>query len=259
MRRSTYSSYLHSSEFQMANNFFQFKEFTVQQEHCAMKVTTDACLFGAWCAAVVKSQLSTVNRLLDIGTGTGLLSLMIAQKNNNTLFDAVEIDEQAATQAASNFHSSLWHQRLQVQHSSIQQFNESTNKLFDFIISNPPFFNNDLKSDDTKRNLALHSEALSLEELLISIQKKITESGKFAVLLPYHRTEYFEGLATKENFYLEEKISVKQTPHHPYFRSMLLFSKQSVKTKQKEITIKDEFNDYSIEFKELLKDYYLYL
>ncbi len=252
------TAYLQSSKKEMANSFFQFKQFTIQQEHCAMKVTTDACLFGAWCASIVQLQLSTINRLLDIGTGTGLLSLMIAQKNNNIKIDAVEIDEQAATQAASNFQASTWKDKLNVHYSSIQKFN-SQNKLYDFIICNPPFFNNDLKSDNTKRNLALHSEALSLEELFFLIQKNITENGKFAILLPYHRTDYFEELVTKENFYIEEKISVKQTPHHPYFRTMILFSKQSTISKQKEIIIKDEFNDYSKEFTELLKDYYLYL
>lgn len=242
----------------MANNFFQFKQFTVQQEHCAMKVTTDACLFGAWCASIVHRPSSMVYRLLDIGTGTGLLSLMIAQKNNDIKIDAVEIDEQAAMQAASNFRASSWKDKLTPHHNSIQQFS-SSNQLYDFIISNPPFFNNDLKSDNTKRNLALHSEALSLEELLLSIKNNLTEDGKFAVLLPYHRAAYFEELATKENFYVEEKISVKQTPHHPHFRIMILFSKQSTTSKQKEIIIKDEFNDYATEFKELLQDYYLYL
>ncbi len=242
----------------MANNFFQFKQFTVQQEHCAMKVTTDACLFGAWCAAVANRQLSPVNRLLDIGTGTGLLPLMIAQKNNSVIIDAIEIDEQAATQAASNFQSSLWSEKLNLHQSSIQQYHP-TNRLYDFIISNPPFFNNDLKSDSSKRNLALHSEALSLEELMQSVKNNITNDGKFAVLLPYHRSVFLEELARAEDFYLEEKVSAKQTPHHPYFRTMLLFSKTSIAIKQKEIMIKDEFNDYSPEFIELLKDYYLYL
>lgn len=242
----------------MANSFFQFKQFTIQQEHCAMKVTTDACLFGAWCGFIVNRQPSTVHRLLDIGTGTGLLSLMIAQKNNDTKIDAVEIDEHAVTQAASNFQASPWKERLQVHQTSIQQFNQK-NQPYDFIISNPPFFHNDLKSDHAKRNLALHSEALSLEELLQSIKINLTDDGKFAVLLPYHRSVYFEELAGAEKFYIEEKIVVKQTPHHPFFRTMLLFSKQPATATQKEIIIKDESNDYSTAFKELLKDYYLYL
>ncbi|MDE3143505.1 MAG: methyltransferase [Bacteroidota bacterium] len=223
-----------------------------------MKVTTDACLFGAWCASVVYSQLSIVNRLLDIGTGTGLLSLMIAQKNTDIKIDAVEIDEHAAMQAASNFQSSPWNERLQVHQTSIQQFNKKK-QPYDFIISNPPFFHNDLKSDHAKRNIALHSEALSLEELLHSIKINLTNDGKFAVLLPYHRSAYFEELAEAEKFYIEEKIVVKQTPHHPYFRTMLLFSKHPATSTEKEIIIKNELNDYSTEFKELLKDYYLYL
>lgn len=243
----------------MGNNYFQFKQFNIQQEHCAMKVTTDACLFGAWCASIVHSQQSMVQSFLDIGTGTGLLSLMLAQKNTHIKIDAIEIDEHAAMQAASNFQTSPWNERLQVYQTSIQNFQPPQGQKFNFIISNPPFFYNDLKSNHTKRNLALHSEALSLEELLQSIKNNLTTDGKFAVLLPHHRTEYFEKIAGAEKFYSEEKISVKQTPRHPYFRTMILFSKQLTSSTQKEIIIKDEYNNYSAAFKELLKDYYLYL
>ena len=243
----------------MANHYFQFKQFTVQQEHCAMKVTTDACLFGAWCADVVHRQQTTVNHLLDIGTGTGLLSLFIAQKNNANFIDAVEIDNSAATEAAVNFQASPWKERLLIHQTAIQQFAPSSHKAYDFIISNPPFFNNDLKSNDHKRNLALHSEELSLKELLYAIKTHLTSTGKFAVLLPYHRSDYFEKLAGEYPFYIEEKLSIKQTPQHSFFRTMLLFSATKTQTATKEIIIKDGFNDYSTAFKDLLKDYYLYL
>lgn len=241
----------------MANSFFQFKQFTVHQDLCAMKVCTDACLFGAWSALTVNHQLSTVNHILDIGSGTGLLSLMSAQQFPDANIDAIEIDEAAVTQAHQNFQSSLWKERLNSIHGDVKEI--TFNKKYDLIISNPPFFENDLKSNDIKRNIALHSDALSLEELLQAIKNNITDNGKFAVLLPYHRSAYFEEIATAEKFYLEEKVSVKQTPKHAHFRSMLLFSKQPIATTQKEIIIKDEFNDYSTPFIKLLKDYYLFL
>src|SRR4051812_5902465 len=144
-----------------------------------MKVCTDACLFGAWISEEVKSKNSKVKSVLDIGTGTGLLSLMFAQKNLQSIIDAVEIDEAAAQQARENFEASPWKERLQIYSTSIKLF--ISEKKYDLIISNPPFFENDLKSDDSKRNLALHSSQLSLEELLDAITKHLKEDGLFAV------------------------------------------------------------------------------
>ena len=241
----------------MANHFFQFKQFIIQQEHCAMKVTTDACLFGAWGALIANNQLPTVASILDIGAGTGLLSLMLSQKNAAADIDAIEIDELAVTQCRQNFQTTPWKERLNCFQGDVKTF--PFTKKYDLIISNPPFFENDLKSDNSKRNIALHSEALSLEELLQAIKNNLTDDGKFAVLLPYHRSASFEEMAVAENFYLKEKVVVKQTPSHNYFRSILLFSKERYSATQKEILIKDEFNDYSPAFIELLKDYYLFL
>jgi tRNA1Val (adenine37-N6)-methyltransferase len=255
----------------MPNNYFQFKQFIIHQEHCAMKVTTDACLFGAWAAGAVDSGLSTVDHVLDIGTGTGLLSLMLAQKTSSQIH-AVEIDEAVANQAKDNFAESPWKERMHVHHSSIQQFNnssiqQSSNPLirqlpnppipkFDFIITNPPFFDNDLKSDDAKRNLALHSAELSLEELLEAIKQNLSSNGSFAILLPYHRTDSFISLA--KDFSLQQKTLVRQTEKHGYFRSMLLFSSKQLGTVETEITIKEN-NQYTAAFISLLKDYYLHL
>ncbi len=255
----------------MPNNYFQFKQFTIQQQHCAMKVCTDACLFGAWAVESLEPKAQSLKlkaqKILDIGTGTGLLSLMFAQKFTDAIIDAVEMDEAAAMQATANFQASPWKERLKVYNTTIQQFNQSTiqpinqsiNQLYNFIICNPPFFDNDLKSSDQKRNLALHSEALSLEELIIAIDNSLETDGNFAVLLPYHRTKYFEQLAAAKNFHLAEKMLVKQTPKHGYFRSMLLFGREPFATVEKEIIIKNESNAYTIEFAALLKDYYLNL
>lgn len=249
----------------MPNNFFRFKQFTIHQNHCAMKVCTDACLFGAWIAEKVKSKNLKIKNVLDVGTGTGLLSLMFAQKNFQTIIDAVEIDNAAAQQAKENFEASPWKKRVHVYNTSIQQFNNSTNQFinqstkYNLIISNPPFFENDLKSRNAKRNLALHSTELSLEELSDAITKNLKDDGSFAVLLPYHRTEGFLELAARRSFYLTEKVSVKQTPQHNYFRSVLLFSKKSSDTKESEIIIQNESGVYTTKFIELLKDYYLCL
>lgn len=242
----------------MPNNYFQFKQFTVYQDNCAMKVCTDACLFGAWMTEKVNSLHSKVKRVLDIGTGTGLLSLMLAGQTD-AIIDAVEIDEAAAKQAAENFALSPWKERLRVYKTSIQEFGESKNQCYDLIISNPPFFDNDLKSDDHKRNLALHSAELSLEELLKNINSLLKEDGCFALLLPYHRSNYFEQLALAEGYYLHDKVLVKQTSKHNYFRSMLLFGRLPASSVQKEIVIRMDDGKYSPEFTDLLKAYYLYL
>jgi tRNA1Val (adenine37-N6)-methyltransferase len=240
----------------MPNNYFQFKEFIIQQEHCAMKVTTDACLFGAWLADLIKNEELKIRTALDIGTGTGLLSLMIAQQNNIQI-DAVEIDGQAAMQAKENVAASPWKDGIIVHNTSIQQYNPS--QQYDCIFTNPPFFENDLKSDDDKRNLALHSASLTLEVLLQNMQRLINAQGMFAILLPYHRTNYFEQLAVKNGFFLQQKTLVKQTEQHNYFRSMLLFTQVETATVVEEITIQQEDKKYTPAFSALLKDYYLYL
>lgn len=220
-----------------------------------MKVCTDACLFGAF---VASKFMVTSNKfhVLDIGAGTGLLSLMLAQKNSNGVIDAVEIDRSAAEQAKENFKNSPWKDRLHIHNQDIQQF--GFNK-YDLIISNPPFYENDLKSDNAKRNLALHSAALGLDDLLDVIQKHLSSNGKFAVLLPYHRAANFINHALLKDFHLVEEVSVKQTSKHPYFRSMLLFGTNKVQAKHSDICIKEKNDDYSDEFKELLRDYYLKL
>lgn len=241
----------------MPNSFFRFKQFVVHQERCAMKVCTDACLFGSLLPTSCNGE--GVKHVLDIGAGTGLLSLMYAQKNPDAIIDAVEIDKAAAIQARENFEASPWNERLNVYHCSIQQLDNSMDHQYDLIISNPPFFENDLKSDDAKRNLALHSSELSLEELLTAVNKHLTEEGCFAVLLPYRRNDYFAQLATGHGYFLREKILVKQTPQHNYFRSILLFSRQPANTVQKEIIVTAKEGAYTPEFTTLLKDYYLNL
>ncbi len=240
----------------MANTFFQFKQFTVHQDKCAMKVCTDACLFGAWVAEKVCDENWKLDNILDIGAGTGLLSLMLAQKLTNAAIDAIEINPDAAKQAANNFQSSLWSNRFNIIEADIKSI-EATKK-YDLIISNPPFFDNDLKSPHADRNLALHSSELSIEQLVRIAKNLSAKDGKFAVLLPFHRAEETEELARSCGFFSEEKILVRQTDKHPFFRVMFIFGKTGAPLKTSEIVIKQN-NVYSPQFIELLRDYYLYL
>lgn len=244
----------------MPNDYFQFKQFLVKQDKCAMKICTDACLFGAWVAncspLTVNRSALTAHRMLDIGTGTGLLSLMLAQELPDAIIDAVEIDEAAAQQARENFDASFWKERLNLHHTSIRQFAESVNKKYDLIISNPPFYENDLKSNNAQRNLALHSAELKLEELINVVDKLLSNDGSFFVLLPYHRTKNFEVLV-ESRLFIKEKVLIKQTPKHDYFRSMLWLTRKTTSSDQSEIIIMDNENEYSDQFKKLLKGYYL--
>jgi len=217
-----------------------------------MKVCTDACLFGAWLA---KTSLPKETTALDIGTGTGLLSLMMAQAFPAMMIDAIELDEAAAVQAAENFSSSPWKERLHLIQADVKEYIFS--KKYSFIFSNPPFFENDLQGPDEKRNIALHGDALDFGGLIVAVKNNLADDGIFAVLLPWHRSEYFEKLCLSDGFYLKEKMLVKQTPAHSFFRAMLLFSAKPLIATISEITIRDEKNEYSPAFAELLRDYYL--
>ena len=243
----------------MANIFFQFKKFKVEQSKSALKVCTDACLFGALISAEIQNLKFKIQNILDIGSGTGLLMLMLAQKCSAKI-SGVEIDEPSYKESKENIEDSPWKERLNVQHIPVQQFNDSTGQPFDLIISNPPFFENDLRSLSTKKNISKHDESLKLDELLNSIDKLLSKQGLFAVLLPYHRTEYFISLCAERSFYIQEKVFVRQTPKHDPFRTIIIASRGvENNSSERTITIKDENDKYTPEFTELLKDYYLYL
>lgn len=222
-----------------------------------MKVCTDACLFGSILAKHI--QPLPIQKILDIGTGTGLLSLMLAQKNANAIIDAVEIDEAAAMQAASNFQQSPWAHRLNIHHTSVQQYNGSNNQLYELIISNPPFYENDLKTNNAKRNIALHSNELNFEELSKAVIINLAPTGIFGVLLPCKRVDEFINLSMQKKLYLHKRIDIKQTTNHSFFRSILLLTHTQEQALHSSICIKDEKENYSLEFKELLAPFYLKL
>jgi tRNA1Val (adenine37-N6)-methyltransferase len=238
----------------MPNHFFEFKQFRVDQDQCAMKVCTDACLFGAWAASTMSEFDIQSKSILDIGAGTGLLSLMLAQASSAQI-DAIEMETGAATQAAANCNASPWKDRIKVIHLALQAFKKNE-PLYDFIISNPPFYEQDLKSPDGNKNLAHHSEALTLNELIASIKQLLTQNGHFAVLLPFERKIQFISMAEKLGFYVQKCTDVQQTPKHSYFRTMLLLHRTQVAVKTDSIVIKNN-NEYSSAFRALLTPYYL--
>ncbi|MEO5649914.1 MAG: methyltransferase [Ginsengibacter sp.] len=238
----------------MSNSYFQFKQFKIEQEKSSMKVCTDSCLFGAWVAHKIEKKIINPSSVLDIGAGTGLLSLMLAQKSN-AIIHAVEIEENSFEQAKENFASSPWHQRMRAFHQDIKEWE---NKLkYDLIISNPPFYENDLKSNHANKNLAKHHDGLTLKELIQSIKNNMSGNGNFATLLPYHRVAGFADAAMENGFYVQEELLVKQNPKHSFFRGILLFGKKEKSKIHYELTIKNEQGKYTNEFQELLKDYYL--
>jgi tRNA1Val (adenine37-N6)-methyltransferase len=266
----------------MPNPYFQFKQFTVYHDRCAMKVTTDGCLFGAWVAREVNEsmvnrqwamdkellnghnelntsdhQLSTVNnqRFLDIGTGTGLLSLMVAQKNKATI-DAVEIDEKAAAQAMDNVKASPFASAITVYEGDVTAWDKGP---YDVILSNPPFYEKEIPSTHQQKNVAHHGEGLRLETLFMIINEKLKDEGQFYLLLPYKRKGAIETLLQKTGLYLEKQVIVQPTSENPPFRLLLKGGKQPATVQLESMSIYNNAKVYTPEFTSLLKDYYLYL
>ena len=262
----------------MANPYFQCKQFIVHQQHTSMKVCTDACLFGAWVSQ--KSMVQNAINIVDIGTGTGLLSLMVAQvtENSKASITAIEIEAQAAAEANSNFNISKWSDRLKLVNDSIQNFTASISKddlvinelnnnkqLFDIVISNPPFYEGDLKSPDPNKNKAAHSTELPWSILVENVTSLLNNNGSFFVLVPTLRAYTMQKLAETHQLQLEEEVLVYNDAKHLPFRSFLHFTKvkpvidKEISVLRNKIVIKNADNTYSTEFTELLKDYYLHL
>lgn len=230
----------------------------MHQEHTAMKVCTDACLFGGWSAADV--QIQAAKNILDIGSGTGLLSLMLAQQSAAHI-TAIEIEDGAFEQTKTNFNLSPWKDRLDVVHSSIQDY-ASMNKenLFDCIITNPPFYEGDLNSPDNAKNLAAHSTALPWDDLARSAASLLQENGAWYVLVPTLRAYTIQKLALNDGLQLSQECLMYNDAKHLPIRAMLKFVKQKEATIQRDkIIIKNADQSYTNEFKYYLKDYYLHL
>lgn len=232
---------------------FNFKQFTVNQDRCAMKIGTDGVLLGAWCP-VDNNPFS----VLDIGAGTGILSLMIAQRSNAEQIDALEIDEDAYEQCVENFENSPWSDRLFCFHAGLDEFVDEPEDEYDLIISNPPFYFENYKTDDSQRDLARFQDALPFEELVEAADLLLSENGIFAVIIPYKEEERFIDLCAQAELFPVKVTRVKGTHTKPIVRSLLAFKRYelSVLTAD-ELVVEISRHEYTDEYIELTKDFYL--
>lgn len=222
-----------------------------------MKVCTDACLFGAWTGNLINQLSLSPQHILDIGTGTGLLSLMLAQTIPSALLLAIEIDPQAAKQALQNFKDAPWANRMEVIREDVSKFQPSHS--FSFIISNPPFFEQDLKSPNQQRNLALHNAGLTLQRWWEATNRLLSGNGHCAILLPAFREEDCRALAAKYQFHPLYITRVHQTERHAQaFRSMLFFGREERMAVIEEQIMIQEQGSYTPHFTSLLSPFYLH-
>lgn len=237
----------------MGNSYFQFKAFRVEQGQTAMKVCTDSCAMGAYI------RPAQAQRILDIGTGTGLLALMIAQRTpETTRIDALEIDAQAAAQATENIEASNWAARMQVLQCAVQSFDPP--HRYDLIVCNPPFYENHLKRGTHAQNLAMHSEQLSNTELAIHSQRLLTENGRVVILLPPYQAQIQAQQMQAQGLFLEENCLLFDREGGKIIRHISTYSrKQNIDVQTNTLTIRDENNQYTPEFIALLQPYYLHL
>jgi tRNA1Val (adenine37-N6)-methyltransferase len=235
------------------NTYFQFKQFRIDQAHTAMKVSTEACILGAW------AFTENPQKILDIGTGTGLLSLMLAQRFPNSQIEAVEIEKDAFRQAQQNISHSPFYATIHLHHTSIQDFAQSSKaSTYDLIVCNPPFYANYLQSPDEKLNMALHQNSLPLEDLAEAIVLLLASQGRAFILLPPFFMEKFCLWAKRKNLFPQKKLHIFHSPKHPILREIAAFGFYESNLVSENLFIRNEKDEYTNEFKTLLKDFYLH-
>ncbi len=231
------------------NHIFHFKQFSINQDRSAMKVCTDAVFFGT----VINP--ANAKQILDIGTGTGLLALMMAQRSDAKII-GIDIDSAAVQQAQENVLASKFKERIKIFEAAVQTFEGQT---FDFIISNPPFFQNSLLSSKKQLNLAHHAQTLKLAELLEAVARLLKNEGRFAVLLPPFEFEQCQVLALKIGLHLESKFILKSSDLKPVFRIIGTFSyqKQEFIQEKRIVIYNEDLKTYTVDFQVLVADFYL--
>lgn len=234
---------------------FRFKQFTINQDRCAMKVGTDGVLLAAW--TPLPEMLYSI---LDIGTGTGLIALMLAQRSAAEQIDALEIDDNAYEQAVENFENSPWNDRLFCYHAGLDEFVEEIEDEYDLILSNPPFYTDDYHSNDEKRDLARFEFSLPFQDLLEAVSLFLSEDGIFSVIIPFKEEAHFIELANELELFPIKITRVKGHATAEIKRSLLAFSRKKIeKPFLDELILEIERHQYTPDFTELVKDFYLKL
>lgn len=231
---------------------FTFKQFSVNQDRCAMKIGTDGVLLGAWTPLI-----NNPYNVLDIGAGTGILSLMLAQRSNAEQIDAIEIDEDAYEQCVENFEASPWGDKLFCFHAGLDEFVDEPEDEYDLIISNPPFYTDDYKSDNTSRDLARFEDALPFEELIEAAALLLSDNGIFSVIIPYKEEEQFVSMCKELDLFPLKITRVKGTPTSEIKRSLLAFCRIEQTPLINELVIEISRHNYTPEYIELTKEFYL--
>jgi tRNA1Val (adenine37-N6)-methyltransferase len=236
----------------MPNDSFEFKKFKIRQDRCAMKVGTDAVLLGAW---VIPNGSANI---LDIGTGTGIIALMLAQKSNAPIV-AIDIDKDSTEQARLNVAESTYASQIKVEHISFQDLALSSTQKFDLIVSNPPFFVDSLKSTNDGRTMARHNDLLSFEDLLKGVKKLLNEKGKFCLILPKNEALLFRDLATSKGLYLSKLMRIRTRPEKDSEkRHLMQFEFKETEFSESTLVIEaDSHRNYTEEYKKFTQDYYM--
>lgn len=238
----------------MSNPYFRFKQFAVYHDKCAMKVGTDGVLLGAW------TSVESAADVLDVGTGTGLIALMIAQRNPLAEVIGVDVDASAVEQAKENIGNSPFADRISVELTDFRQFALQGTKRFDLIVSNPPFFSNSLLPPDTERANARHSVTLPLEDLLVSARNCLKSNGRLSLILPYDRHDELKRLSEKQAFFMKRKTIVFPLPDNEPKRIMAELSLRPVGgTAISSLIIEESRHRYTKDFSDLVSDFYLHL
>lgn len=231
---------------------FNFKQFTIQQDRCAMKVGTDGVLLGAWTPII-----NNPYNILDIGTGTGLIALMLAQRSNAEQIDAIEIDDDAYEQATENFENSPWNDRLYCYHAGLDEFVEEVEEEFDLIVSNPPFYTDEYKSGDDQRDNARFEDSLPFDELVEAADYFLSDHGIFALIVPFKEEEKIIALCQERDLFPLKITRAKGTPTTEIKRSLMAFTRIEQPAVIDELVIEVGRHDYTPEYIELTKEFYL--
>lgn len=235
----------------MSNNFFRFKQFTVFQDCCAMKVGTDGVLLGAW------TNVNTCKRVLDVGVGTGLIALMLAQRNPKALIEAIDINDECVLQAQQNVARSPFAHQIDVKHQSFQEFAVATKMRYDLIVSNPPYFQNALKSPNHARSHARHNDSLSFIEIISKGALLLEEGGRIALILPHEFKQRIINHATTVGLFANRIANVYPLPHKPAKRLLIEFGHNEEECVEHNLTIEVSRHQYTKEYDALTKDFYL--